>query len=176
MKFLATFSLFVYHLISLKLTQNIQESLFSSWLVYWNRFPFWVYFLQAFAKVLLLYSSAICQWEKMKLAVWAVSLNFLHDFTFCDRHLSDYADFSFSLKVGEVFAMSLVTSDCKTKPKCHRRRNPSYRRRQERRREIFLQKKDTPGVNLGGSKRDEGAVMEKSDSEANGHKRRRRIH
>ena len=79
--FLATFSPFVYHLISLKLTQNIQESLFSSWLVYWNRFPFWVYFLQAFAKVLLLYSSAICQWEKMKLAVWAVSVNFLHDFT-----------------------------------------------------------------------------------------------
>ena len=60
---LATFSPFVYHLISLKLTQNLQESLFSSWLVYKNRFPFWVYFLQSFAKALLLYSSAICQWE-----------------------------------------------------------------------------------------------------------------
>ena len=58
-------------------------------------------------------------------------------------------DFSFSLKIGEVFAMKLVTSDCKTKPKS-RRRTPSYRRRQERRQAFFLQKKNTPGVNLRG--------------------------
>ena len=58
-------------------------------------------------------------------------------------------DFSFSLKIGEVFAMSLVASDCKTIPKS-RRRTPSYRRRQERRRAFFLEKKNTPGVNLGG--------------------------
>ena len=58
-------------------------------------------------------------------------------------------DFSFSLKIGKVFAMSLVTSDCKTNSKS-RRRTPSYRRRQERRLAFFLQKKNTPGVNLGG--------------------------
>ena len=57
--------------------------------------------------------------------------------------------FSFSLKIGEVFAMLLVGSDCKTKAKS-RRRTPSYRRRQERRRAAFLEKKNTPVVDLGG--------------------------
>ena len=56
---------------------------------------------------------------------------------------------SFSLKIGKVFAMSLVGSDCKTKAKS-RRRTPSYRRRQERRRAAFLEKKNTPVVDLGG--------------------------
>ena len=61
--------------------QNLQESLFSSWLVCWNRFPFWVYFLQSFPKALLLYSSTICQWEISEVSLWAVSLICLHDFT-----------------------------------------------------------------------------------------------
>ena len=46
--------------------------------------------------------------------------------------------------------MSLVTGDSRAKPKCNRKRNPSYLRRQRRRREVFLQKTDMTGVNLVG--------------------------
>ena len=44
--------------------------------------------------------------------------------------------------------MSLVTGDSRAKPKCNRKRNPSYLRKQRRRREVFLQKRDMTGVNL----------------------------
>ena len=46
--------------------------------------------------------------------------------------------------------MSLVTGDSRAKPKCNRKRNPSYFRRQGRRREAFLQKRDLTGGNLVG--------------------------
>ena len=46
--------------------------------------------------------------------------------------------------------MSLVTGDRRAKPKCNRKRNPSYFRRQRRRREAFLQKRDLTGGNLVG--------------------------
>ena len=59
-------------------------------------------------------------------------------------------EFSFSLKVGDAFEMSLVTGDSRAKPKCNRKRNSSYFRRQRRRREVFLQKRDLTGGNLVG--------------------------
>ena len=46
--------------------------------------------------------------------------------------------------------MSLVTGDRRAKPKCNWKRNPSYFRRQGRRREAFLQKRDLTGGNLVG--------------------------
>ena len=46
--------------------------------------------------------------------------------------------------------MSLVTGDRRAKPKSNRKRNPSYFRRQRRRREAFLQKRDLTGGNLVG--------------------------
>ena len=75
--------------------------------------------------------------------------------------------FSFSLKIGEVFAMLLVGSDCKTKAKS-RRRTPSNCRRQERRWAAFLEKKNTPVVDLGGiaettvKKQDKGRRLSRS--------------
>ena len=46
--------------------------------------------------------------------------------------------------------MSLGTGDRRARPKCSRKRNPSYFRRQRRRREAFLQKRDLTGGNLVG--------------------------
>ena len=71
-------------------------------------------------------------------------------FTFGKTLLACGREFSFSLKVGDAFEMSLVTCDSRAKPKCNRKRNPSYFRRQRRRREVFLQKRDMTGVNLVG--------------------------
>ena len=42
------------------------------------------------------------------------------------------------------------TGDRRARPKCNRKRNPSYFRRQRRRREAFLQKRDLAGGNLVG--------------------------
>ena len=50
------------------------------------------------------------------------------------RLIASGRDFSFSLKVGEVFEMSLGTSDSKTKPKCHWKRNPSPEAKMTRKR------------------------------------------
>ena len=69
-------------------------------------------------------------------------------FTFGKMLLACGREFSFSLKVGDAFEMSLATGDSRAKPKCNRKRNPSYLRRQRRHREVFLQKRDMTGVNL----------------------------
>ena len=69
-------------------------------------------------------------------------------FTFGKTLLACGREFSFSLKVGDAFEMSLVTGDSRAKPKCNWKRNPSYLWRQRRRREVFLQKRDMTGVNL----------------------------
>ena len=58
-------------------------------------------------------------------------------------------EFCFSLKVGD-FEMLLVTGDRRARPKCNRKRNSTYFRRQRRRREAFLQKRDLTGGNLVG--------------------------
>ena len=58
-------------------------------------------------------------WERKRLVACGRSVSPL------GRLIASGRDFSFSLKVGEVFEMSLVTSDSKTKPKCHWKRNPS---------------------------------------------------
>ena len=63
--------------------------------------------------------------------------------------------------------MSLVTGDSRAKPKCNRKRNPSYLRRQRRRREVFLQKRDMTGVNLVGGGLAE-TVENIQDGEGNG--------
>ena len=69
-------------------------------------------------------------------------------FTFGKTLLACGRQFTFTPKVGDAFEMSLATGDSRTKTKCNRKRNPSYLRRQRRRREVFLQKRDMTGVNL----------------------------
>ena len=71
-------------------------------------------------------------------------------FSFGKTLLACGREFCFSLKVGDSFEMSLVTGDRRAKPKSNRKRNPSYFRRQRRRREAFLQKRDLTGGNLVG--------------------------
>ena len=71
-------------------------------------------------------------------------------FSFGKTLLACGREFCFSLKVGDSFEMSLVTGDRRAKPKSNRKRNPSYFRRQRRRREAFLQKRDLTGANLVG--------------------------
>ena len=70
-------------------------------------------------------------------------------FSFGKTLLACRREFCFSLKVGD-FEMSLGTGDRRARPKCNRKRNPSYFRRQRRRREAFLQKRDLAGGNLVG--------------------------
>ena len=71
-------------------------------------------------------------------------------FSFGKMLLACGREFCFSLKVGDSFEMSLGTGDRRARPKCNRKRNPSYFRRQRRRREAFLQKRDLAGGNLVG--------------------------
>ena len=71
-------------------------------------------------------------------------------FSFGKMLLACGREFCFSLKVGDSFEMSLGTGDRRARPKCSRKRNPSYFRRQRRRREAFLQKRDLAGGNLVG--------------------------
>ena len=64
-------------------------------------------------------------------------------FSFGKTLLACKREFRFSLKVGD-FEMSLGAggaSDRKARPRCNRKRNPAYFRRQKRRRQAFLEKK-----------------------------------
>ena len=73
-------------------------------------------------------------------------------FSFGKTLLACKRDFRFSLKVGD-FKMSLGaggTGDRKARPRCNRKRNPAYFRRQRRRREAFLEKKGLAGGSLVG--------------------------
>ena len=73
-------------------------------------------------------------------------------FSFGKTLLACRREFCFSLKVGD-FEMSLGTvgtGDRRARPKCNRKRNPSYFRRQRRRREAFLQKRGLAGGSLVG--------------------------
>ena len=61
-------------------------------------------------------------------------------------------EFGFSLKVGD-FEMSLEAggkSDREARPRCIRKQNPAYFRRQRRRRKAFLEKKGLAGDSLVG--------------------------
>ena len=73
-------------------------------------------------------------------------------FSFGKTLLACKREFRFSLKVGD-FKMSLGaggTGDRKARPRCNRKRNPAYFRRQRRRREAFLEKKGLAGDSLVG--------------------------
>ena len=73
-------------------------------------------------------------------------------FSFGKTLLACKREFRFSLKVGD-FEMSLGaggTGDRKARPRCNRKRNPAYFRRQRRRREAFLEKKGLAGDSLVG--------------------------
>ena len=73
-------------------------------------------------------------------------------FSFGKTLLACRREFCFSLKVGD-FEMSLGTvgtGDRRARPKCNRKRNPSYFRRQRRRREAFLEKRGLAGGSLVG--------------------------
>ena len=67
--------------------------------------------------------------------------------------------------------MSLVTGDRRAKPKCNWKRNPSYFRRQGRRREAFLQKRDLAGGNLVGGVLGIGAETVENIQDGEGVKR-----
>ena len=47
-------------------------------------------------------------------------------FTFGKTLLACGRQFTFTPKVGDAFEMSLATGDSRAKPKCNRKRNPSY--------------------------------------------------
>ena len=71
-------------------------------------------------------------------------------FSFGKTLLACRREFCFSLKVGD-FEMSLGaggTGDRKARPRCNRKRNPAYFRRQSRRRVAFLEKKGLAGDSL----------------------------
>ena len=71
-------------------------------------------------------------------------------FSFGKTLLACRREFCFSLKVGD-FEMSLGTvgtGDRRARPRCNRKRNPAYFRRQRRRREAFLQKRGLAGGSL----------------------------
>ena len=73
-------------------------------------------------------------------------------FSFGKTLLACKRDFRFSLKVGD-FEMLLGaggTGDRKARPRCNRKQNPAYFRRQRRRREAFLEKKGLAGDSLVG--------------------------
>ena len=73
-------------------------------------------------------------------------------FSFGKTLLACKREFRFSLKVGD-FEMSLGaggTGDRIARPRCNRKRNPAYFRRQRRRREAFLEKKGLAGDSLVG--------------------------
>ena len=73
-------------------------------------------------------------------------------FSFGKTLLACKREFRFSLKVGD-FKMSLGaggTGDRKARPRCNRKRNPAYFRRQRRRREAFLEKRGLAGDSLVG--------------------------
>ena len=64
--------------------------------------------------------------------------------------------------------MSLGTGDRRARPKCNRKRNPSYFRRQRRRREAFLQKRGLAGGSLVGGALGIGAETVESIQDGEG--------
>ena len=73
-------------------------------------------------------------------------------FSFGKTLMACKREFSFSLKVGD-FEMSLGAggkSDREARPRCIRKQNPAYFRRQRRRRKAFLEKKGLAGDSLVG--------------------------
>ena len=73
-------------------------------------------------------------------------------FSFGKTLLACKREFRFSLKVGD-FEMLLGaggTGDRKARPRCNRKRNPAYFRRQRRRRVAVLEKKGLAGDSLVG--------------------------
>ena len=71
-------------------------------------------------------------------------------FDLCKTLAGSERSFAFSLKIGEVFAISLVGSDYKTQAK-RRRRTPSYFRQQERCQAALLDNKSKPVIDLRGN-------------------------
>ena len=91
-------------------------------------------------------------------------------FSFGKTLLACRREFCFSLKV-EDFEMSLGTvgtGDRRARPKCNRKRNPSYFRRQRRRREAFLQKRGLAGGSLVGGALGIGAETVESIQDGEG--------
>ena len=93
-------------------------------------------------------------------------------FSFGKTLLACRREFCFSLKVGDSFEMLLVTGDRRAKPRCNRKRNPSYFRRQRQRREAFLQKRDLTGGNLVGGVLGIGAETVENIQDGEGVERR----
>ena len=91
-------------------------------------------------------------------------------FSFGKTLLACRREFCFSLKVGD-FEMSLGTvgtGDRRARPRCNRKRNPSYFRRQRRRREAFLEKRSLAGGSLVGGALGIGAETVESIQDGEG--------